>query len=676
MRKQALDRQVRDAKQATDRHARDLRSMLRRQADDARRSIDQAKRSSRTGDSGSGAQAGAGGSWGSLFGSGDGTSSQSLDDALMVWALPVAAIAALPLAVGHLAALVTTGSWPRYHLRDAPGIMGRLPTNLGDPGKAWEPVNTGAAVPGAVGFWATFALVAVVGALVGLLVWAFVHPTTSGRSGRGWASWQEVRHLVAGRRDRGRLVVGKVRDSRIALPDRHSLLVLGPAHSGKSSGLVVPAILEWEGPVVVAATKSHVIDQTIGWRSRQGEVHVYDPAGVTPYFPSGWSILADCATWQGAIRTAADLTLAARGAGISEGADREIAEGQGDLWRSAMAMALAPYLLAAVSSGRPVGVASEWIEREERDEVQRILEGVDHRAARAHAATFVRPDPSRAAFLHAMHNLLSIYDDPVVASSTDRHDIVASELLDGGPNTLYLTTPEHDQARFRPLCSMILRRMIATAYEKSARSGMALSTGLLVVLDDVLGIAPIYDLASLASTAPARGVQLLSVFQDVEQITNRYGDQAVHVIRNHGAKLVIAGRPGGRPSPQDLLPAELGDQLGPDEAALVYGPARPARLSLRPWFRDRELKRRAQTPLDSVAAASPPLATSVGTPSTSADVAAWMRRPRSRSAGPRDPGIPLDTASRTYVDVFGSTEEVTLPHNVTPLPRSDRDKER
>ena len=542
MRKQALDRQVRDAKQASDRHARDLRSMLRRQADDARRSIDQAKRSSRTGDSGSGAQAGAGGSWGSLFGSGDGKPSQSLDDALMVWALPVAAIAALPLAVGHLAALLTTGSWPRYHLRDAPGIMGRLPTNLGDPGKAWEPVNTGAAVPGAVGFWATFAFVALVAGLVGVLVWAMVRPPA--RRSSQWAAPAELQSLWVRRKDDARLVLGTSGAHRIGVRDRHSVLVVGPAHSGKSSGLTVPAVLDWRGPVLVASTKGHVIDETIGWRSRQGDVHVYDPAAITPYYRSGWSVLSDCTTWQGSIRTAADLTLAARAVvGASRDGDGVAVEGRGDLWRSSMAMALAPYLFAAVSSGRSIGVAAEWIEREEREEVLDILEGVDRIAARAHATTFMRDDSSRSEFLHAMHQILSVYEDPIVADSMDRHEIVPDELLDGGNHTLYLTTPEYDQARFRPLCALIVRRVLATAYEQSAQLGGPLRTPLLVVLDDVLGIAPIYDLASLASTAPARGVQLISVFQDVDQVAAHYGDSSDLVISSHGAKVVFATRP-------------------------------------------------------------------------------------------------------------------------------------
>ena len=41
------------------------------------------------------------------------------------------------------------------------------------------------------------------------------------------------------------------------------------------------------------------------------ERHLYDPAAVCRYHRSGWSVLADCATWHGARRCRADLPRAA-----------------------------------------------------------------------------------------------------------------------------------------------------------------------------------------------------------------------------------------------------------------------------------------------------------------------------------------------------------------------------
>ena len=595
---------------------------------------------------------------------------RDLDDQLLVWAVPAVAVGLVPLAVGHLAAMIAHGGWPAYRLADAPGILGRLLVNVGDPGQAWEPVNTGAEVPGALAWWGTFLFVVAVAGLVGLLVWSARRPAPaapmSARSAASrWADRRQERELWAHKGDAHRLVLGVADGHRLTVRDRHSLLVVGPAHTGKTSGLTVPAIVEWEGPVMVAATKGHLIDETIGWRSRQGDVHVYDPAAITRYYRSGWSVLSECDTWEGAIRTASDLTLAARAAvGATDAGDGITAKDRGDIWRSSMAMSLAPFLFAAVSSGRSIGTAAEWIEREERDEVLEVLENVDRTAARAHRSTFMRADPSRSTFLHAMHEILSVYEDPVVAASLGRHEIVPEEVLDG-PNTLYLTAPEYDQDRFRPLCAMVVRRVLAAAYELSARRGEPLDPPLLVVLDDVTGIAPVYDLAALASTASARGVQLVSVVQDATQIDEQYGDAAAMVIKNHGARVLLPGGPAGGVDDRLAAGAPL-HELRPDEAALLYGTRSPIRLRLRPWFRDQELQRRVETPQDAL---RPAERVDSSVPVSVAEQSAlWLQRITGRTAPETsDHTIPLDTQDRRFTDVFGSLEDETTSSNVTRL---------
>jgi type IV secretion system protein VirD4 len=435
-RRSDLDRREQRWRHELESQARTAKRRLDDSASNARRDLDQQVRKARR------QAAGAGTAGPDRGGSGRDPSWQDLDDRLLVWVMPVAAVAALPLIAGHLSALLAHGKPPSYRLADIPGVLARLVTSPGDPGRAWEPVNTGGVVPGPVAWWGTFAFVTLLAGLVASLVWAATRPP-AGRDASGWARPEEQRALWLQRKgDDERLVIGVSGGRKLAVRDRHSLLVVGPAHSGKTSGVAVPAIVEWAGPVVVASTKGHLIDETIGWRSRQGEVHVYDPATVTRYHAAGWSLFADCTTWHGAIRTAADLTLAARASvGASQGGDGLVGEGRGDLWRSSMSMSLAPYLLAAVSSGRSIGATAEWIEREERDEVVDVLEGVDRAAARAHRMTFTRPDASRSQFLHAMHEILSVYEDPVVAASMDQHDVEPAELLDGDANTLYRRRP-------------------------------------------------------------------------------------------------------------------------------------------------------------------------------------------------------------------------------------------
>jgi hypothetical protein len=62
-----------------------------------------------------------------------------------------------------------------------------------------------------------------------------------------------------------------------------------------------------------------------------------------------------------------------------------------------------------------------------------------------------------------------------------------------------------------------------------------------VVLDEAANIAPLRDLDTLASTAAGQGIQLVSVFQDLAQISARYGERAATVVNNHRAKVLLSG---------------------------------------------------------------------------------------------------------------------------------------
>jgi type IV secretion system protein VirD4 len=660
-----IDRLTLRSKREMEDQRRKARWELDRQVDDARRRAEQASRDPRrppaaaAGGSGSGAGASAGPDW------------SRADEIAGIVAIPVVALAALPLAVGHVAALLTSGEWPRYRLADAPGIVGRVVAHPGDPGAAWDEVNTGGAVPGPVAWWVTFLLVAALLGALAYLVYALDRALRAGRGGNGWATAADRKPLVVRRNDPHRLVLGTVGNDAIGLRDTHSLLVIGPAAAGKTSGVTIPALLEWPGPAVVVSTKGHLVDQTIGWRSHQGDVHVFDPAATTSYPRSGWSLLADCASWPGAIRTARDLTVAAK-ASVGSRVDAGDLDGIANdaLWSSSMAMTLAPYLFAAVASGRSISTAIRWIAREEQDEVLEVLRPIGGAAARAHETNFVRDDPDRSYFLHLMHRILSVYDDPVVAASMDRHEIVPDELLDGGHHTLYLTAPEHDQARFRPLSAAILRQVLATAYDRSAALAGPLDPPLLLLLGQVVGIAPIDDLAAVASTGAARGVQVVSVFKDMQQIDGHYGRKARLLVNNHPAKLVFPRGPDVEDDLDEptLVPPALEAELRDGEAALVYGNRRPIRLTLRPWYKVKELRRRRETPQDVWDPADHGGGT-VHPHVPREQLGAWLRRGSERRGDlPDDPGFPSNTQSPEFTSIFGSVDEDdTAPINVTPL---------
>ncbi len=84
-----------------------------------------------------------------------------------------------------------------------------------------------------------------------------------------WANRRDVRALVVGAPTAGRLTLGTAPRRLLAAERGHSVLVVGPTQSRKTSGFAIPAILEWEGPVVAASVKSDLARHTLtGVRAR------------------------------------------------------------------------------------------------------------------------------------------------------------------------------------------------------------------------------------------------------------------------------------------------------------------------------------------------------------------------------------------------------------------------
>src|SRR5476649_1766762 len=86
---------------------------------------------------------------------------------------------------------------------------------------------------------------------------------------------------------------------RVSLAARSSLLIVGPTQVGKTSSLVIPALLRWRDALVVTSVKNDVITTTKDWRSTLGAVQVLQPGrddGLT------WNPLEGVTTLRHALR--------------------------------------------------------------------------------------------------------------------------------------------------------------------------------------------------------------------------------------------------------------------------------------------------------------------------------------------------------------------------------------
>jgi type IV secretion system protein VirD4 len=418
----------------------------------------------------------------------------------------------------------------------------------------------------------------------------------------------------------GRLVLGRVGRQLVASERAQSVIVFGPTQSHKTSGLAVPAILGWEGPVIATSIKADLLEHTIEHRRRCGSVHCYDPTGSTGVPSERWSPLPAARTWPGARRVAAGLTEVAK---TSAGTMSD-----GDFWYATAAKLLAPLLFAAACGKRSMDDVVRWVDTCEEGEVLDLLAaaGVPE-AVHAAASMFGKEDRQRSSIYTTVETILEPFADGAAGPvRTVRDRLIDPGRLVEGTNTLYLCAPAHDQRRLTPLFVSVVRQVLEHVYEQVTRTRRPLDPPLLIVLDEAANIAPLTDLDALASTAAGHGVQLVTIWHDMAQITARFGPRATTVVNNHRAKLFLSGisdpstldyasqligeeevtlpavTHGGRGGPSTTLSASVRRLAPPDalrrtppgEGVLVYGDLPPARLTLQPWFSDPWLRARAQ----------------------------------------------------------------------------------
>jgi type IV secretion system protein VirD4 len=418
----------------------------------------------------------------------------------------------------------------------------------------------------------------------------------------------------------GRVTLGVHHGRLIAAEKRASVLVVGPSQSGKTSGLVVPALLEWDGPALATSVKSDVVHDTHAARAGRGEVLVFDPTGCSGLPHTPWSPLAASRTWEGARRTAARL-LNVGEAGPARSADEAF-------WRPAGARFLAPLLLAAAYGELTMREVLAWIATVEETEPAELLGACrDPGAVPALDAleSVWAADPRfRSSLVQTVATALDAWQEPHVVAATFGDSRITPYWLLSGANTLYLIAPADDQRRLRGLFCALLADVIAGAFRRATRIGKPIDPPLLLALDEAANIAPLPNLDEIASTGPGQGVQLLTVLQNLSQAADRWGsERAETILANHRARLFCPGiadratlgylretlgeeeiprhstqrnglsRSASRTYSKDfkvLAAPQRIRQSPPDTALLVYGRLPPAWLRLRPWYRDRGLR--------------------------------------------------------------------------------------
>ena len=372
---------------------------------------------------------------------------------------------------------------------------------------------------------------------VGLPRW---HPRSWVRP-RSWARPRDLRHLRAGPLSTARAggaegwSLGELRGRPLRSGPESHLMAVAPTRSGKTTRVVVPALLEHRGPAIVLLNKTDVVFDTVTEREQLGPVWVCAPFTCQLPHRSGWTPLGGCESWEYALRMGRWLF----------DADPTISQGSQDSGgarfynREAVGVALPPLLHAAALAEGNMALVHEWLRSgiDGLDEPRSILSRHGaRRAADAIAGIQSLDERPRSLLLMSAAQLVDAYRFPSV-DAFDTPGFRAEQLLAGG--TLYVVCPEGEQDMLAPIVGGLLGSVLRVWEERAAAEHRHRGPTLRILADEAAYLAPLGKLPTYLAVSAGWGVRWCLVYQSLSQVEHRYGREADAVLGNALCKLFL-----------------------------------------------------------------------------------------------------------------------------------------
>jgi type IV secretion system protein VirD4 len=317
----------------------------------------------------------------------------------------------------------------------------------------------------------------------------------------------------------------------------HAVMLLGPPRSGKTTSVVIPALLAAPGAALSTSTKRDVIDATWRARSELGQVWLFDPSGEQTTWPTGirklcWSPVAAATSWDAALLMARAMTA------ISPAAHGTRNEQH---WTERSAALLAPLLYAANLTQQPIATVLRWVLRGELDPAGKALETHDATVAGDVLVGIARTDErERSSIFSATAGILAAYNADTTRKAGAKPNFDANHFAQS-TDTVYITAPAHKQALAAPLVVGLLEQIRHATYQHATHQKPT-TPPVFFCLDEIANIAPIHDLPALVSEAGGQHLHILACLQDLSQARSRWGgDAADGFLSLFQTKLILTG---------------------------------------------------------------------------------------------------------------------------------------
>ncbi len=332
-----------------------------------------------------------------------------------------------------------------------------------------------------------------------------------------------------------------------------SIMVIGPPRSGKGLHLVIPAILDAPGAVVVTSTRPDNLTVTMRARAKTGPVAIFDPQRLAAGLPAGlrWSPIRGCESPQTAMIRATGL---AAGTGLSSGG-----VDSGGFWEGKTRTALQSLLHAAAIDNRPPAELFRWtLDPVAASDAVAILNS-SPQAATGWAESLqamIESDPrTRDSIWQGVSLALGSLADPRVLDqvSPGPGESFNPEAFIRDKGTLYLLATGSGAGASAALVAALVEDLIETARRMAARSpGARLDPPMLLALDEIANLSPLPSLPTLMAEGGGSGITTMPVLQSLSQARDRWSEHQASAIWDAAIVKVILGGASGSRDLQDI----------------------------------------------------------------------------------------------------------------------------
>lgn len=426
------------------------------------------------------------------------------------------------------------------------------------------------------------------------------------------------------------------------------MIALAGPRVGKTTTLVIPAILEAPGAVVTTSNKRDVVDGTRDPRALVGDVWIFDPQGIALEQPTWWwnplSYVKDDVK---AFKLAEHFASSARADGAVQDAFFEPA-GQ-DL--------LAGMLLAAALGRKPITQVFTWLSEPTNEEAVDILRLHEYDLIAADVqGVIMAPEKQRggvfgtARQMAACLKIRSIdrWVAPVGGNVTgDRRSHFDPDAFVRGTGTLYSLSKE-GQGSAGALVTALTAAVVEAAEEyATTQPGGRLAVPMLVVLDEAANVCRWKNLPDLYSHYGSRGIPIMSLFQSWSQGQVVFGREGMRKLWSaSNVKLYLGGV-----SEADFL-RELSELVGDYDKST-------ASVSYNKGLRSTSHQLRRERILDASELAALPRGRGVmlssGSPAALIETVPWMKGKHAQavreSIAAHDPAVPVTVAAPSAAPV-------------------------